>query len=248
MGAASRAVQIPGPRRSDQLTQFRGILPVPHLSQPERPDGNHWGPAVAMLKTASGSPFYFSFHHGDLGNTFICGPSGSGKTVVQNFLLSQAERLGATYVFFDKDRGAEIFVRAAGGTYLTLRNGVPTGCAPLKALELTPANLSFLGELVRKLVTPENRPLTVTEEERIDSGLRALSQLAAGGALVRGAAGFSRPARSRGHWRPAGAMVPGRSLRLGARWRARRHRPRRPVHRLRHDRSAGSSRPFARRS
>ena len=107
-----------------------------------------------MLKTASGSPFHFSFHHGDLGNTFICGPSGSGKTVVQNFLLSQAERLGASYVFFDKDRGAEIFVRAAGGTYLTLRNGVPTGCAPLKALELTPANLSFLGELVRKLVTP----------------------------------------------------------------------------------------------
>ena len=142
-----------------------------------KPDGNHWGPAVAMLKTASGSPFYFSFHHGDLGNTFICGPSGSGKTVVQNFLLSQAERLGATYVFFDKDRGAEIFIRAAGGTYLTLRNGVPTGCAPLKALELTPANLSFLGELVRKLVTPENRPLTVTEEERIDFGLRALNQL-----------------------------------------------------------------------
>ncbi|MBM3552269.1 MAG: VirB4 family type IV secretion/conjugal transfer ATPase [Alphaproteobacteria bacterium] len=148
-----------------------------HTYPSGKPDGNHWGPAVAMLETASGSPFYFSFHHGDLGNTFICGPSGSGKTVVQNFLLSQAERLGASYVFFDKDRGAEIFVRAAGGTYLTLRNGIPTGCAPLKALELTPANLSFLGELIRKLVTPENRPLTVAEEERIDSGLRALARL-----------------------------------------------------------------------
>ena len=148
-----------------------------HTYPTGQPAGNHWGPAVAMLKTASGSPFYFSFHHGDLGNTFICGPSGSGKTVVQNFLLSQAERLGASYVFFDKDRGAEIFVRAAGGTYLTLRNGVPTGCAPLKALELTPANISFLGELIRKLVTPDDRPLTVIEEERIDSGLRALGQL-----------------------------------------------------------------------
>ena len=142
-----------------------------------KPDGNHWGPAVAMLKTASGSPFYFSFHHGDLGNTFICGPSGSGKTVVQNFLLSQAERLNASYVFFDKDRGAEIFARAVGGTYLTLRNGVPTGCAPLKALELTPANLSFLGDLVRKLVKPENRPLKAAEDEQIESGLRALAQL-----------------------------------------------------------------------
>ena len=94
-----------------------------HTYPTGQPAGNHWGPAVAMLKTASGSPFYFSFHHGDLGNTFICGPSGSGKTVVQNFLLSQAERLGASHVFFDKDRGAEIFVRAAGGTYLTLHNG-----------------------------------------------------------------------------------------------------------------------------
>ena len=50
-------------------------------------------------------------------------------------MLAQAEKLGASYVFFDKDRGAEIFVRAVGGTYLTLRNGDPTGCAPLKALD-----------------------------------------------------------------------------------------------------------------
>lgn len=155
---------------------FAAFCPF-HTYPTGKPAGNHWGPAVAMLKTASGSPFYFSFHHGDLGNTFVCGPSGSGKTVVQNFLLSQAERLGATYVFFDKDRGAEIFVRAAGGTYLTLQNGFPTGCAPLKAMELTPANLSFLGQLVRQLVTPSNRPLSVTEGERIDSGLRALGQL-----------------------------------------------------------------------
>mgnify|MGYP000138430845 CR=1 FL=1 len=46
-------------------------------------------------------------------------------------------------------------VRASGGTYLTLKNGVSTGCAPLKALDLTPTNLAFLGKLVRKLVTIE---------------------------------------------------------------------------------------------
>jgi type IV secretion system protein VirB4 len=175
-------VQLPGlfkyRIRSGAITSrnFASFSPF-HTYPSGKPDGNHWGPAVAMLETASGSPFHFSFHHGDLGNTFICGPSGSGKTVVQNFLLSQAERLGASYVFFDKDRGAEIFVRATGGTYLTLRNGVATGCAPLKALDLTLTNLFFLGELIRKLVTPESRPLTVAEEERIDSGLRALARL-----------------------------------------------------------------------
>ena len=140
-------------------------------------DGNHWGPAVALLKTVSGSPYYFNFHAGDLGNTFICGPSRSGKTVVQNFLLSQAEKLGAQLVFFDKDRGAEIYVRAAGGTYLTLRSGLPSGCAPLKALELTPANLAFLGQLVRRLVTPDGGVLSAVDEERIDTGLKALKQL-----------------------------------------------------------------------
>jgi type IV secretion system protein VirB4 len=61
---------------------------------------------------------------------------------------------------------------------LTLRSG--TACrpvVPLKALELTPANLSFLSDLVRKLVKPDNRPLRVAEDEQIESGLRALAQL-----------------------------------------------------------------------
>ena len=163
-----------------------------------------------MLKTASGSPYHFSFHAGDLGNTFICGPSGSGKTVLQNFLLAQAEKFGCQRVMFDKDRGAEIFVRASGGTYLTLKNGVPTGCAPLKALDLTPTNLAFLGELVRKLVTIEGRALSVVDEERIDSALEAMRALAAPGALAVGAARLSRAskiARASAPGSNAGAMA-----------------------------------------
>ncbi|GAA5102627.1 hypothetical protein GCM10023260_14700 [Bartonella acomydis] len=52
-------------------------------------DDNVWGLAVALMKTSTGSPFYFNFHFGNLGNTFVCGPSGSGKTVIVNFLLAQ---------------------------------------------------------------------------------------------------------------------------------------------------------------
>src|SRR5690606_27410339 len=44
--------------------------------------GNHWGEAVTLLQTTSSSPFFFNFHHGDLGNFSVIGPSGSGKTVV----------------------------------------------------------------------------------------------------------------------------------------------------------------------
>ena len=155
---------------------FAALSPF-HTYPSGRSGGNHWGPAVACFKTASDGPYHFSFHVGDLGNTFVCGPSGSGKTVFIGFTLAQAEKLGAQLVLFDKDRGAELAIRALGGTYLTLRSGISTGCAPLKRLELTPENLAFLGRLVRRLVASAGRPLSATDESRIDAGLLALRDL-----------------------------------------------------------------------
>ena len=140
-------------------------------------EGNEWGPAVAMLKTASGSPLYFNLHYGDLGNTFIGGPSGSGKTVLLNFILSQGEKFDAHIVFFDKDRGADLFVRAAGGTYLPLKNGRPTGCAPLKGMELTPENKVFLAQWVTKLVGSKTRELSVSDVRDIANAIDGLADL-----------------------------------------------------------------------
>ena len=157
---------------------FASLAPF-HTHPAGRPAENYWGPAVALLRTSAGSPFYFNFHVGDLGHTFICGPSGSGKTVVQNFMLAELEKLGVQQVFIDKDRGAEIFVRACGGTYLTLKPGEPTGFAPLKALDFTPANRAFLGALVRRLAAPADRPLTPQEERAIDDAIAALGPMPA---------------------------------------------------------------------
>lgn len=157
---------------------FAALAPF-HTHPAGRAKGNHWGSAVALLRTSAGSPFHFNFHVGDLGHTFICGPSGSGKTVVQNFMLAQLEKLGPQMVFVDKDRGAEIFVRACGGTYLTLRNGQPSGFAPFKALDFTPANRAFLGALVRQLVGAADKPLAVQEERAIDEAIASLAPLPA---------------------------------------------------------------------
>ncbi|NTB97280.1 VirB4 family type IV secretion/conjugal transfer ATPase [Agrobacterium tumefaciens] len=174
--------QLPGNlryrARSGAITSRNFAALSPYHSYPTgQKDGNEWGPAVAMLKTASGSPFYFSFHHSDLGNTFVCGPSGAGKTVLLNFMLSQLEKHDPHMVFFDKDRGADLFVRAADGTYLPLRNGVPTGCAPLKALELTPENRIFLARWIGKLVGAATRELNVSELRDIASAVDGLADL-----------------------------------------------------------------------
>jgi type IV secretion system protein VirB4 len=105
--------------------------------------GNHWGEAVTLLTTTSATPFFFNFHAGDLGNFTIIGPSGSGKTVVMNFLAAQAQKFAPRMVLFDKDRGAEVFVRGIGGTYSRIAAGHPTGFNPL-ALPDSPANRAFL--------------------------------------------------------------------------------------------------------
>lgn len=104
---------------------------------------NHWGEAVTVLETTAAGPYYFNFHHGDLGNFTVIGPSGSGKTVILNFLLAQALRFNPRIIFFDKDRGAELFLRAIGGSYHVLRVNEPMGLNPLLLAD-TPENRHFL--------------------------------------------------------------------------------------------------------
>ncbi|WP_332872996.1 VirB4 family type IV secretion/conjugal transfer ATPase [Caulobacter hibisci] len=134
--------------------------------------GNHWGPAVTLLETTSAGPYHFNFHKGDLGNFTIIGPSGSGKTVVLNFLLAQAQKYKPRTVFFDKDRGAEIFLRAIGGRYEVLRPGQATGFNPL-ALEDTPANRRFVADWIARLVCRPGETLTPDDLARIKDAVDA---------------------------------------------------------------------------
>jgi len=111
---------------------------------------NHWGDAVTLLETTAAGPYFFNFHQRDLGNFTVIGPSGSGKTVVLNFLLAQARKYNPRIIFFDKDRGAELFIRAIGGSYDRLRPGEPSGLNPLQLAD-TPTNRAFLIEWLRSL-------------------------------------------------------------------------------------------------
>jgi type IV secretion system protein VirB4 len=115
-----------------------------------RADQNHWGQAVTLLETTAAGPYYFNFHQGDLGNFTVIGPSGSGKTVVLNFLLAQARKFNPRIIFFDKDRGSELFIRAIGGRYDLLRLGAMSGLNPLQLAD-SPGNRLFLIEWLAQL-------------------------------------------------------------------------------------------------
>ncbi len=137
---------------------FAGLASL-HNHPVGRAQGNHWGPAVTTLETTAASPYHFNFHHGDLGNFLVIGPSGAGKTVLVNFLLAQAQRFEPRVVFFDKDRGAEIFMRAMGARYDVLRVGEASGLNPL-LLSDTPANRRFLQDWTAKLLTTNGEVLS----------------------------------------------------------------------------------------
>jgi type IV secretion system protein VirB4 len=177
--------QLPGyfgmrPRKAPITSRnFCAMNPF-HNFPSGRAAGNHWGDALALLITSARSPYYFSLHASDpkdpdggsrkdTGHTFVCGPTGSGKSVLIGFLVALLRRQGATQVLFDKDRGLEILVRALGGTYVPLKNGVPTGFNPLQ-LQPTAENVEFLKTWLRALVRGA-APLTHREEADLDAAL-----------------------------------------------------------------------------
>lgn len=130
--------------------------------------GNHWGDAVTLLETTSATPFFFNFHNGDLGNFSVIGPSGSGKTVVMNFLAAQAQKFEPRTILFDKDRGAEPFIRGIGGRYDRIAPGVPTGFNPL-ALPDSPANRAFLRDWLAVLLKAEGPEEFATISAAVDA-------------------------------------------------------------------------------
>jgi type IV secretion system protein VirB4 len=156
-----------------------------------RATGNHWGDALTLLMTSARSPYYFSLHASDphdpdggsrkdTGHTFMCGPTGSGKTVLIGFLVAMLDRMGATQVIFDKDRGLEILVRALGGEYLPLKHGLATGFNPLQ-LTPSPANVEFLKLWLRTLVRSSGgEALSVRQQQDLEQALHGTLALERG--------------------------------------------------------------------
>ncbi len=132
--------------------------------------GNHWGNACTVLNTTSGTPYFFSFHVRDVGHTMIIGPTGAGKTVLMNFLCAQAQKFNCRMFFFDKDRGAEIFIRALGGMYSILDAAKVSGFNPLKLPE-TNENIAFLKEWLRALVTANGESVDAEDMARINDAI-----------------------------------------------------------------------------
>ncbi len=181
--------QLPGnwknrPRIANLSSRnFTGLSSMHNFSNGKR-NGNPWGEAVTVLKTAAGQPYYFNFHATDpaedsydtkpLANTQIIGQSGGGKTVLALVLMACLQKYGAQSVYFDKDQGAKIGILAMGGNYLSIERGKPSGFAPFK-LEPTVENMLFWEDLIKFCSMIPGQPHTPKEEADINNAIRAVS-------------------------------------------------------------------------
>lgn len=151
-----------------------------------KPDGNPWGEAVTLLKTASGTPYYLNFHASledqdetgkrMLGNTFLIGKSGVGKTATLGHLLTQARKFRATAAVFDKDRGMQSTIRAMGGVYFALQMGMSTGWNPLQ-MDPTPRNLTFMKRLMVQLASRGEKEASLKDQRDISTAVDRLTQM-----------------------------------------------------------------------
>jgi type IV secretion system protein VirB4 len=151
--------------------------------------GNHWGDAVTVFDTTSGTPYFFNFHTRDVGHTTIIGPTGAGKTVLMNFLCAQAQKFNCRLFMFDKDRGAEIFVRAIGGAYSVIEPAERCGFNPLHLAD-TNENRNFIAEWLATLVRFDGQPLEAEEVEQIQEAVNGNFKLAKKDRMLRNLSAF----------------------------------------------------------
>ena len=181
--------QLPGnfafrPRKAPITSRNFAAMTSFHNFPSGRATGNHWGEALTLFATAAGTPYYFSYHASDpldpeggtkkdIGHALLIGPTGSGKTALIAFTLCELQAFGVTSVLFTKDRDTEICIRALKGRYYPIQLGIPTGWNPFQ-LKSSAGNLQFLNDLVRRLVSRADRPLTITQENELTEAIRSV--------------------------------------------------------------------------
>lgn len=156
---------------------FAGLSSLDNF--PAGQESGHWGRPIARFRTDGGTAYDYVPHVADVAMTIIFGPIGSGKTALLMFLLAMFEPAmidrntvsgtRGSVVFFDKDRGGELLVRASGGTYLELRRGEASGLSPLRSLQNTEADADFLRGWIIALIQSDGKgTLNPDDEKRLE--------------------------------------------------------------------------------
>lgn len=144
------------------------------------------GSALMPLKTVSDTLFYLNCHYSELnknvtgqkyaGHTLVLGASGTGKTTIEGTMAGFLTRFEPQMFAIDYNRSTELFMRAYGAEYFTIREGEDTGLNPFQ-LKQTPELISFLNRLVYRLAANNEGVLSEDEEQEVKEGIDTVMRL-----------------------------------------------------------------------
>ncbi|ECB4124910.1 ATPase, partial [Salmonella enterica subsp. enterica serovar Abony] len=109
-----------------------------------------------------------------------------GKTMLMTFFEIMQQKYGRedsfspdaktkrlTTVYLDKDRGAEMNIRALGGRYYRVISGESTGWNPF-SLPATKRNINFIKQLMKILCTRNGSTISPRDERRLSDAVNAV--------------------------------------------------------------------------
>lgn len=123
-------------------------------------------PALAVMPTAHGMPFYFDPFVGDVAHALFLGPNGSGKTAVVSFLISQWRKYHpCRVVIFDKDFSCKVPTLLMGGRHVVPSSGAASGVRvnPLAWLS-DPTEWEWIALWVEGLIASRGDYIVTTED------------------------------------------------------------------------------------
>ncbi|MBG6243151.1 MAG: ATPase [Candidatus Symbiopectobacterium sp. Dall1.0] len=199
--SAAYMAQLPGnyplrPRKGELSSQNFVEMAALHNFYPGKRDRAPWGDAMALLRTPAGGGYYLNLHNTladkdefnekNPASTALIGTNGSGKTMLMTFLQNTQQKYALpesfspdaktkrlTTVYLDKDRGAEMNIRALGGRYYRVVSGEPTGWNPF-SLQPTKHNINFIKQLMKILCTRNGATITERQERRLSYAVNAV--------------------------------------------------------------------------
>lgn len=133
--------------------------------------------ALTVLPTPYNTPFYFNFHQGALGHTFVVGPSRSGKSVFMNFLISQWFKYSpCRVIIFDKNYSCRINTLMHDGEHFDLKEGAGIKLNPISLVD-DRQNWSFLVGWIGGLISYRGHVITSEDEKSIRHALENVASL-----------------------------------------------------------------------
>ncbi|WP_409202800.1 conjugal transfer protein TraE [Vibrio sp. SS-MA-C1-2] len=181
---ASKHRIMPAPKTTTNLACTFSLHNYSRGKKTGNPIGD--GSALIPLKTTSDTLFYLNCHASDLnknvtgqkfaGHTLILGASGTGKTTLEGTMTAFLTRFEPQIFAIDYNRSTELFIRAFGGEYFTIREGTDTGLNPFQLAD-TPALRAFLNRLIYRLTANNEGYLTEPEELEVKNGIDTVMRL-----------------------------------------------------------------------